>query len=78
LGATRHTFRRVADEASKAETALSGSIFSILVNFFSIKQQLIQQSFKYDVKNKHHLKIQDVKVILIIFKEILNSQLLTN
>jgi len=26
LGPTRHTFRRVADESSKAETALSGSV----------------------------------------------------
>jgi len=26
LGPTRHTFRKVADEASKAETALSGSM----------------------------------------------------
>jgi len=33
LGPTQHTFRRVADEASKAETALSGSAI-----LFSTKQ----------------------------------------
>jgi len=34
LGPTRHTFRRVADEASKAETALSGSVITNLSELF--------------------------------------------
>jgi len=34
LGPTQHTFRRVTDEASKAETALSDSMINLLENLF--------------------------------------------
>jgi len=39
LGTTRHTFRRVADEASKAETSLSGFVSIIAITYYDYSDE---------------------------------------